>query len=279
MYYYYSLERMGALTKVDRLGPVDWFDACAEFLIQQQADNGSWTLGFYDRGGPYHIGTSFGVLFLTRSTAKLLNQLPPADLLGGGLLAGGRGLPDDLSQLELDDGRVETRRPSGPLDELLNELTKVDAGTLLNVQQEIVEKVQLGDRTELIGRTERLLELLKHPDPQIRRTAMWAIGRSDDLTLVRHAVAALMHDPDVDVLVEAHNALCWFSRRPLGFGVPPHPLHGIAPDATDQQKAAAVQKWRQQAVQAWGRWYLEICPYADREDPFTVTLRQHLKSP
>ncbi|MGE0374087.1 MAG: HEAT repeat domain-containing protein, partial [Planctomycetaceae bacterium] len=273
MYYYYSLERMGALTKVDKLGSHDWYEECADYLVQQQQDEGSWTFSVYDGNGPYVIGTSFGILFLTRSTAKLLNRLPRSNAIGGGLLVGGRGLPEDLSHVDLADGRVEARKPSGPLDELLSELSKAGGDGLFELQEQIVEKIQLGDRSELVGQTEQLVKLVDHPDPQIRRTALWALGRSDDLGLVRHAIRALLDDPDADVLVEAHNALGWFARRPDGFGVPDNPFTGVPPDASDEVRTAALAKWREQAVQAWGQWYLRICPYEERDDPFVVALR------
>jgi len=276
MYYYYSLERMGALTNVEKLGPHDWFEVCADFLLSQQQGNGSWTLSRHDRTGAYVIGTSFGILFLTRSTAKLLNRLPKSYAIGGGLLTGGRGLPDDLSQVELDDGRVEARKPSGPLDELLAELSKAGGDGLFEIQEQLVEKIQLGDRSELVGQTEQLVKLVDHPDPQIRRTALWALGRSDDLNLVRYAVRALLDDPDVDVLVEAHNALCWFARRPNGFGLADNPLASLPPDADDATKRAAVEKWREAAVKAWGKWYLRVSPYEERDDPFAVNLRRRL---
>ncbi len=276
MYYYYALERMGALTNVDRVGPHDWFNLCADFLIDQQQEDGSWKLSLYDRGGPYVIGGSFGILFLTRSTAKLLNRAPTAGPLGGGLLTGGRGLPDDLSHVELDKGRAEARKPSGPLDELLAELAKAGGDGLFEIQEKIVEKIQLGDRSELVGQTDQLVKLLNHPDPQIRRTALWALGRSDDLNLVRYAIRALIDDPDVDVLVEAHNALCWFARRPGGFGLPDNPLDGLPPDASDGQKRAAVEKWRKQAIRAWGKWYVRVCPYKDQDDPFFISLKRRL---
>ncbi len=275
MYYYYTLERMGALTGADQLGPYDWFDLCADFLIQKQLSDGSWDLDFYDRGGKNYVGTSFGILFLTRSTAKLLNRHPQSRV-GGGLLTGNRGLPDDLTTVTLDEGRVQSRKPSGPLDELLAELTKAGGDDLFEVQEKIVAKIQLGDRSDLVGQTEQLVTLLQHPDPQIRRTAMWALGRSDNLNLVRHAIQALLEDPDADVLVEAHNALCWFARRPNGFGLPDNPFDGLPPDASDDKKRAAVGQWRTRAIQAWGKWYLRVCPYEERDDPFFVGLQRRL---
>ena len=277
MYYYYSLERMGALTGVQQLGEHDWYHECADYLLERQLSDGSWDLDQSDRSNHYVVGTSFGILFLAQTTAKLLNQLPVGSAIGGGLLAGGRGLPDDLKQVDLVKGDVKTREPAGPLDELLRDLSRAGGDDLFKVQEEIVEKIQLGDRSELIGQTEKLVSLVDHPHPQVRRTAMWALGRSDDLKLVRHAIAAIIDDPDIDVLVEAHAALCWFSRRPDGFGLADNPVALLAPDVSDEERENTINQWRKQAVRAWGEWYLRVCPYEERNDPFFVSLQRRFK--
>ena len=41
--------------------------------------------------------TAFGLMFLTRATHKTLGRRHRRRKIGGGLLAGGRGLPKDLS--------------------------------------------------------------------------------------------------------------------------------------------------------------------------------------
>ncbi len=278
MYYYYTIERMAALASLEQIGGQDWFAVCSEFLLQRQEADGSWTLDVHDDRTSYPVGTSFGILFLAQSTAKLLNRLPQRSPLGGGLLAGGRGLPDDLSQVEVDQGDVTARQPTGPLDQLLKDLSRTGGEDLFQVQEKIIEKIQLGDRSELIGQTDQLVKLLDYPDPQIRRIAMWAIGRSDDLKLVKHAIQAILEDPDTDVLIEAHAALCWFSRRPDGFGLPDNPVADLSPDVSDVDRHAAIDKWRRQAVKAWGQWYLRICPYAERDDPFLIRLKRRVNA-
>jgi hypothetical protein len=271
MYNYYTLERMGALADVEVLGGVNWFDECADRLISSQDKSGAWTISTYDSTDSYGIGTSFGVLFLTRSTAKLLNRIPPEDPIGGGLQAGGRGLPDDLASVTMQDGRVAKEESLGPLDDLLKSLESGASDDLFNLQQQIVKKVQLGDRTELIGQTDRLVKLLDYPGPDVRRTALWALARSDDLSIARHMVAAL-EDPDRDVLIEAHNALCWLSRRPNAFDIPADPIGHLPPDASDEQKEQAVDKWRSNALQKWGNWYLDRASYEERNTPFAHDL-------
>ncbi len=202
--------------------------------------------------------------------------MPREDPIGGGLLAGGRGLPDNLADVTLEGGDVKADTPAGALDELLRSLERSGGASLFDVQNEIVETIQLGDRSQLVGQTDQLIRLVNHPSPEIRRTALWALGRSDDVRLARYAVAAL-DDPDVDVLVEAHNALCWMSRRPNAFGLAPNPLAGLPQNASDEQRQEAVATWRKQAQQKWGAWFLRICPYEQRDDAFMVKLQRMLE--
>ena len=50
-------------------------------------------------------------MFLVRSTAKALGR--ESTLYGGGLLKGGRGLPDDLSQVSFRDGDLKVPQTEG----------------------------------------------------------------------------------------------------------------------------------------------------------------------
>lgn len=62
IYYLYGLERAGMLYGTDLIGTRDWYDDGAEWLIEHQADNGSW------RNVP---DTCFAILFLKRATSPL----------------------------------------------------------------------------------------------------------------------------------------------------------------------------------------------------------------
>ena len=85
-------------------------------------------------------------------------------------------------------------------------------------------------------------------------------------------MVAALEDPDADVLVEAHNALCWMSRRPNAFDIPASPTAHLPPDASEQEKIAAVEAWRSVALKRWGNWYLQRCSYEERNLPFAVDL-------
>lgn len=272
-YYYYTVERMAALADVDQVGRFDWFNHCADYLLSKQKSDGSWDESSYFDP---NYDTAFCVLFLTRSTGKLLKRVNTPKF-GDGLLAGGRGLPDDFSQADFD-GRTlkEKEPPKEPLDKLLASLA--NTGGLENldmVQKQIVEQVQIGDRSQLIGQVDQLVKLVDHPDPGIRQTAVWALGRTGNMNLAKHLIDRLS-DEDLAVMIEARNALCWISRRPLGFGFPEDPLIDLSPNASDEQKAAAIAQWHKNLVLTWGEWYLKNRPFEDRGDAFEAELRRKM---
>ncbi|MEZ5940487.1 MAG: hypothetical protein R3C18_03780 [Planctomycetaceae bacterium] len=273
MYYYYSLERMAALADIKKIGSHDWFNECADYVISRQKENGSWKESNFVSLTP-DIDTSFAVLFLTRSTAKVLKQTQPA--YGDGLLAGGRGLPDDLSGGSFNGRTVEEKKkPSGPLDELLASLANAGEIDVNEVQEQIVEKVQVGDRSELVKQKDLLVKLVKHSDPSVRMMAMWALGRTDDMRLTQHLIEGL-DDVDLGVMIEARNALCWLARKPRGFGFAEDPLDALGPNPAPDAKTQAIRDWNKGVVTAWGNWYLENRPYVDRGDQFEAKLRRRL---
>jgi hypothetical protein len=273
-YFFYSLERMAALASVKQIGDHDWYGECADYVIGKQGGDGSWAIS--DAG---HLGssvdTAFCVLFLTRSTARIIRRAEEPEY-GDGILAGGRGLPADLKEVQFNGREVITKAKAlQPLDRLLASLQNSGDVDLEDVQNQIVEQIQLGDRKLLIGQVERLVQLVDHPSPEVRRTAIWAIGRSDRMDLGKYLIRAL-DDPDLGVIMEARNALCWLARKPAGFGLAEDPLAVLPPDASDQQKKDAIAAWHKSLVLAWGKWYLDNRPYDLRGDEFEARLRAQM---
>lgn len=257
MYYIYGLERMAALADVDTVGGQDWFQAGAKYLVGIQRPDGSI--------GSSVESTSFAILFLSRATGKLLNRTAgPEERIAGGLLAGGRGLPKNLAQVQMKDGEIKERKLIGPIDELLAELENPKSMKIEAAQTALVEQVQIGDRESLIGQEERLRKLLDDPRVEVRRTAVWALGRGGTIRVAPELIHALS-DPDLSVVVEAHNALCWLSRKPTAFGLPAHPNEAVSEDATAEQKRAGIQKWRADVLRNWRTWYMENQPYDERD--------------
>ena len=91
------------------------------------------------------------------------------------------------------------------------------------------------------------------------------MSRGDDLRVAPLLIARL-RDSDLDVAVEAHAGLCYLSRKPRGLGASLSPLDGVAEDAGEDVRAAAIEKWRREATTQWNGWYRTVRPYDERDD-------------
>jgi hypothetical protein len=275
LYYLYGLERMCALAEIDKFGNRDWYVDGSSYLLQTQKSDGSWmgqdaaAARKKETGSPE--GTAFAVLFLTKSTAQILNKrLGTPEALGAGMQAGGRGLSGDLGLVEEKNGRIEQKKVVLPIDQLLAELENPKLLDTGDAQKALVEAVQIGDREKLIGQKDRLKVLARHRDGEIRRTAFWALGRCEDLSVVPLLLEGLAED-DLGVMMEARNALCTLTRKPRGIFVGGRPLaaNPVAslPDtANEDQKKRAIVLWQQQVRSNWRAWYFQFRRYSDRDD-------------
>ncbi len=247
IYYLYSLERAMALAKQpdeDKLGHHEWFYDGAAHLISIQNENGSWN----SKGGGV-VGTSFGLMFMARATGKTLGHRRKASRSGGGLLMAGRGLPENPGDIITSGGKVKKQKMTGPVDDLIKILENPSNADFLRAQEALVDKVTTGDARALVGRKDQLLPLAASPNAEVRRTAMWALGRSHDITVVPTLIEGL-DDPNFDVVVEARNALRFISKQIEGYGLPSQP-----------SKAQ-----RKKAIRSWKKWYLTVRPYDERDD-------------
>jgi len=174
-------------------------------------------------------------------------------------------LPEDLDSLKLQDGAVETRKKHGPVDNLLADLEKSSEARVLEIQEAVVEAVQLDRPQELIGQVDRLRRLATDKRVEVRRTAMWALGRTGSVSVAPVLIRGLS-DPDVAVNREASLALVILSRRPQGCGLPLDPLEGLEETADDADQAAHLRVWRETSARAWNEWYLKVRPYEERDD-------------
>ena len=184
--------------------------------------------------------------------------------------AGGRGLSGDLSLVEEKNGRIDQKKVVLPIDKLLAELETPKLLDVSDAQKALVEAVQIGDREKLIGQKDRLKLLARHRDGEIRRTAFWALGRCEDLSVVPLLLEGLAED-DLGVMIEARNALCTLVRKPRGIFVRGRPLpanpNDTLPDtATADQKKRAIATWQRQVRMNWRAWYFRFRRYRDRDD-------------
>lgn len=245
LYYLYGLERLTALSDTQQIAGHDWYEEGATRLVASQSPQGTWS----DGSGPVP-GTSFGVMFLVKATRKMLNRPTRRDpRFGGGLLVGGRGLPENLDDVQIDKGVVRARKLQGAVDELLAELEKVDSQRIDSAQTTLVERVMIDDPEALVGQTERLLKLTHDTRPEVRRTAYWALGRTNDLRVAPALIEGL-RDRDPSCLIEARSALRYLSKRFNFVDLPDAP--------TDIERSRAIAEWK--------KWYLSVRAYDERDD-------------
>lgn len=260
LYYLYGLERFAAFAGKKTIGNHDWYQTGAEFLIKTQGSAGEWK-----EGQDELVGTCFGILFLTKATAKTIRPPKPKEpTIGSGLLAGGRGLPSDLRDVEKKNGKIITKSTAAPVADLLSQLESSATADLIPLQKEIIEQVHRGQREELVGQTQRLLKLLKSPDPEVRKIAIWALSRGSDVTQAPVLINLIRKDPHFDVAREAYAGLCVLSGRLQGVGLSLNPLKGL--QEGDTGKEAKARQWRAEAVNRWEEWYLTVRPYKERDD-------------
>ena len=246
LYHLYTIERYGALAAIDFVGEHDWYaEGAADLMISQGAD-GSWS----DSSG-HPVATGFGVLFLARATRKSLQRQirTRAPKLGSGLLMGGRGLPKNLDQLQIDEGALTVKKLKGPVADLLAELEKGDGAQVESAQAGIVDTLLLEKPEALVGQTEQLKRLVKDRRAEVRRTAYWALGRTDDQRLAPILIEGL-NDPDPDCVLEAQQALLFLSRKPAEPDLPE--------ELTDADRKALITRWK--------AWYFSARPYDQRDD-------------
>lgn len=238
----YGIERIGALSDRDVLGAHDWFDEGRRFLLGTQQADGSWEGTFGEVST-----TAWGVLFLTKATAKTVAKLAgPVPRLGAGTLLGGRGLPKDLSSLTVAQGRVLVRPMNGAIEGMLAVLEDPRAEDADAALAGLVTRYRAGGAAVLRPWKDRFRTLLADPDPGVRRAAAWSLARTGDLDAVPPLIAAL-EDPDGAVVAEARLGLQLLSRKLDGFGPPA--------DATPAQRRDAARRWR--------AWYDSV-PSAER---------------
>ncbi len=266
LYYLYGLERMCALAGIDDFDGHDWYSSHAAVLLRKQFNDGHFEDAF--EIGP-NADTAFAILFLSRATRKLMGPRVEDPRVGGGLMIGGRGLPKNLAAVQTSGDGIKVRKLDAPVDKLLAELENPKSNQVEVVQQAIIETVEVGDREKLVGQKDRLKRLIHDPRAEVRRTALWALGRCgtvhDALLIVKS-----LDDSDINVVIEANNALCWLSRRPNGFGRPADPLANLPENANEEQRHQAMQMWRAQVRKDWREWFNQVAPYAERELPLDL---------
>ncbi len=271
IYYLYGIERIAAIADSKKIGPHDWYADGARHLIETQKEDGSW-----DMVGAVDPNTTLAVVFLSKATGKTLGRSYNPEPVGSGLLAGGRGLPKNLAEVQMRNGKIESKALSGDLSELLAQLEDPSNADLETTQETLIETITLGDREQLIKQKDRVLKLVDARAPDVRRTAIWALARTNDFRVAPYLIRALK-DPDLDVRIEARNGLCTLSRKIRGLGMAEDPLADVDENMDQKARIKIVDQWSDEATKRWQKWYNTVKPFDEKFDLYEV-LNQFPKS-
>ena len=240
-YYLYALERFRSFHELatgQHPREPGWYADGYRYLKRKQKDNGSW-----DGGAGPGPDTSFGILFLMRSTKKSIEKTKGYD---AGTLAGGQGLPRKTSDARLREGRIVAKPVTGSLAALLDVLSHPDHpdfADLADDPQTIVAGLsdeQGAPRDEHLAGVRRLAI---QGQPQSRRAAVRVLAKLRDMANAPTLIAALS-DSDWKIVFLADQGLRSISRR-VGIQTV-----NELPDETARKAAIAY----------WKKWYAESHP-------------------
>lgn len=219
-----------------------WYNDGVRLLQKSQQKDGSW-----QGQDTSDIATSFAVLFLLRSTQRILDTITD---LGSGEQRGGISFPEDVANIQEDgDGRIVDKNFQGSIDQVLAILAKGDSPEVLNIVASSKSLKLDGDVTRRESQIEQLRKVVSAGEPDFRLAAVRLIGKARGLANVPTLLFALT-DPHTPVVIEADLALRFVSRKTEGVGLPSEPTG-------DDIKAAQA---------AWKAWYLSVKPDAELLD-------------
>lgn len=235
----YGMERVGALGERDVLrGMSGWYERGMDFTLRDQLADGTWNGGDFNTT----LNTCWATLYLLRATAKTIRKIEIMRL-GAGRLLGGRGLPEDLNNLTIAQGRVVVRPMNGAVEGMIAVLEDPSATNADAALAGLVQRYDQSGPSVLLPFKDRFRKLLYDRDPGVRRVACWALGRTGELDVFGPLIRMLL-DPEESVVAEARVSLEILSRKPQGYG----PARG------------ATMEERVQAARLWRAWYESVRP-------------------
>ncbi|MCA9223077.1 MAG: hypothetical protein KDA71_22315 [Planctomycetales bacterium] len=225
LYFCWSLERVGMIYGLQRIGDVDWYDWGAEQIVGMQGADGSWQTRY--RGG---VDTSFALLFLSKSNVakdltsvfsgqanlssgdsieSLKNRVANARnrQMAGDAVAGVQAARSEKEQLALIQ---ELRDAKGAANsDALAELIGTLSGDLRRAAQQA-----LAERFERMTPRTLAAKLLAE-DAETRTAAAKAAARKQARELVPNLIECLI-DQDETVANTAHAALRELTKQDFG---------------------------------------------------------------
>ncbi|WP_254513704.1 hypothetical protein [Anatilimnocola floriformis] len=246
MYYLYGFERFQSFQEAADgrfLKEPRWYSEGYTMLKKDQLEDGSWKS---DHPGLDVPDTAFATLFLLRSTKKAIER---SKAYAEGLLVAGRGLPANNQEVAIRSGRIVQTKVNVTAAQLVEILHQPEhrAFATVNGDLELLrERLVALPPAELPPLLTRLRGLVVTGVADARLSAVRVLGQMRDLSAAESLIAAL-DDPDWRVVLAADESL-----RSLGRIVSPSNL-------SDKPNKTV----RQESIQAWKRWLLNIRPDAE----------------
>lgn len=207
MYFLYGYERYAALREYvegENRGVADWYDQGVEFLKDIQGSDGGLVKGNTSEISA-NIQTAFAILFLTRSMSITI-----ADKASS-VLPGGKGFQKDVILKERGDkiigGSVERS-----VTDMLSLLENPDQDQWELYLNSLDDLKLEGSNVSRNQQLSTLRGLITHEHHQARLIAVKFLSKHRSLDNVPAFIYALT-DPDPEVVVAAHEALRYVSRK------------------------------------------------------------------
>ncbi len=259
LYFFWSLERVGVIYGLEKVGGVDWYDAGAHALVTTQAADGSWGGGGVNMA---EVNTAFAVLFLCKSnlardlSSKVQKEVStemragagptdvrpdpsagsnPNALIPNPVLPGATG--SEAAKLAGELLRSSDKDWPGQLKKLRDAKGAVNTQALVACVNRLEGDRRKAAREALAERLARmtgetLRTMAKDEDAELRRGAVLAMAMKDDKAHIPDLVAALLDDEEV-VVRAAKAGLKSIAGQDFGPGA----------NATAVDKRSAVSAW------------------------------------
>jgi hypothetical protein len=252
-YYLYAFERFATLAEIKEINGTNWYAEGSRFILSKQRDDGSW----HEADGT-EVNTAFAVLFLVRSThiSKKIHQRR----IGRGTLVSGRGLPQNLAELEQVAGGLRAKAAKGKTADLLSAIETGKSEELDSAAIGLVKQMYEKKWTAVGEEGDRLKKIyergIKTKNAEVIKAAMKLLALTGDYRVVPLLIDGMYYEDDAEVQLEARLALCKISRKFNGFG-------------TIYPEEATKEEWEGE-IARWKDWYKQVRPESSFEDEVEV---------
>lgn len=236
-YSLYALERFEAFREADLAGsPVPlpksekskWYLRASRYVLKTQKPDGTW-----ESNAGTVPSTCFAILILTGSTKQSLAKSRVVRYRAS-MLRGGRGLPQ-AEKIRVRDGRIVVAPLDAPLPRVLDLVQDPRNADYAAAVEALADAATKGAPATLRQHLPALRTLVRRMQGEVRRLAIEAVGRADDLDSVPLLIK-VVESADVETAVAAATALGKISRK--------YETLGVTRQSTPEARRKAATAWR-----------------------------------